>query len=168
MDGFYRIIFSEMDGKSFKWLGEWIDPSGKIRFPTWKIECVKRRPESEKEQILEEVKAFSQAYMNADAPGIASMYTEDAKIFPGNSDIIAGREAIEQRWKFKEGVSELYHKVTPSEIKIIDNYAYDYGYYEGSIKNPDSEKTKFKGKYVIVWRKENDRWKIYLDIWNRI
>ena len=105
---------------------------------------------------------------DADAAKIASFYTSDGKIFPGNSDIVSGRPEIEKRWQFAEGASNLFHKVTPVEIRILNNYAYDYGYYEGSITNKDKKVTDFKGKYVIVWRKEIGDWKIYLDIWNRL
>lgn len=39
MEGYYRITFSDMDQDGFNWLGEWVDTSEKIRFPTWKIKC---------------------------------------------------------------------------------------------------------------------------------
>jgi uncharacterized protein (TIGR02246 family) len=168
MDGSYRITFSNMNELGFDWLGEWVDTTEKIRYPTWKIACKKRLANSEEDKIREAVKAFSEAYMEADAAKIASFYTEDGKLFTGNSEIITGRPAIEKRWQFAEGAKNLYHKITPSEIRVQNNYAYDYGYYEGSITNKDDEVTDFKGKYVVVWRKENGEWKIYLDIWNRI
>ncbi|MBT8275805.1 MAG: DUF4440 domain-containing protein [Bacteroidia bacterium] len=168
MDGFYRVIFSNINEMSFDWLGEWVDTNESIRYPTWKISCKKRLAFSEEEKIREKIRAFSAAYMNADAEEIASLYTIDAKIFPGNSNIISGRPKIEKRWQFAEGVKDLYHKVTPSEIRIIKNYAYDYGYYEGSTTNKKGKKTDFEGKYVIVWRRDKGEWKIYLDIWNRL
>lgn len=168
MEGYYRIIFNNINEMGFDWLGEWVDTTESFRYPTWKISCKKRLAFSEEEKIRENVRAFSAAYMNADAAGIASMYTSDAKIFPRNSNIISGRPLIEKYWQFAEGVKDLYHKVTPSEIRIIKNYAYDYGYYEGSTTNKKGKKTEFTGKYVIVWKKENGDWKIYLDIWNRL
>ena len=39
MEGYYRITFSDMDQDGFNWLGEWVDTTKKIRFPTWKIKC---------------------------------------------------------------------------------------------------------------------------------
>ena len=168
MDGMYRITFSDMNTDGFNWIGEWVDTTENIVYPTWKISCKKRKPEAVKEQILQNVKAFSEAYMREDTEALVNMYTEDGKLFPGGSNILEGREALMKFWKFREGVSNLHHKITPTEIKIIDNYAYDFGYYEGSTSNAEGKKTDFKGKYVVVWRKENDNWKIYLDIWNRI
>lgn len=171
MDGFFRLTFKNISDDGFNWIGEWVDPTESFVFPTWKINCVKRRAGaviSDETRIRKKVAGFSRAYMNKDAAGIANFYTEDAKIFPGGSDIISGKSAIQDRWEFAEGVTDVYHKVTPSEIKIIDNYAYDYGYYEGSTTKKDGKKNDFRGKYVIVWQKVDGDWKIYLDIWNRL
>jgi ketosteroid isomerase-like protein len=168
VDGYFRITFSEISESGFEWLGEWVNLPETFSFPTWKISCKKRLPATDKAIILKNTKAFSEAYMNADAEAISRFYTEDAKIFPGNSDIISGRQAIKERWKFAEGVKDLYHKVTPSEINIIDKYAYDYGYYEGSLTTKKGKVNPFKGKYVIVWKKVDTDWKIYLDIWNSL
>lgn len=66
-----------------------------------------------------------------------------------------------------EGVSIKYYKVMFLEIKIIGDFVYDYGYYEGSFSLVKGE-LLFKGKYVIVWKKIEGDWKIYLDIWNNI
>ena len=41
MEGFYKITFSNITGKGFNWLGEWVDATGNIHYPTWKILCKK-------------------------------------------------------------------------------------------------------------------------------
>lgn len=41
MDGFYRLTFYDISEKGYKWVGEWVDKSEKIAFPTWKISCTK-------------------------------------------------------------------------------------------------------------------------------
>ena len=43
MDGGYRLTFYEMSPTGFKWIGEWVDTSGSIVYPTWKIDCKKRQ-----------------------------------------------------------------------------------------------------------------------------
>jgi len=120
------------------------------------------------EKILSNIKDFSASVMNSDYQSIGMAYTEDAKIFPNNSDIIEGREAIIEYWILPEGVQTKYHKITPVEIKLIGDEAYDYGYYEGVTLRTDGTESSWRGKYVIVWKKEDKDWKIYLDIWNRI
>ena len=118
--------------------------------------------------ILKNINEFSRLYVGAETDKLTAMYCEDAKIFPAGDDIIIGQTAIKNKWTLPKGAKVLSHKVTPKEIKIIEDYAYDYGYYEGSSINKDDVTSNWKGKYVIIWKKEDNNWKIYLDIWNRI
>lgn len=118
--------------------------------------------------ILSNIKDFSSAVMNSEYQSIGHAYTDDAKIFPNNREIIKGREAIIGYWTLPKGVQTKYHKITPEEIKIIGTEAYDYGYYEGITIRADGTESSWKGKYVIVWKKINQDWKMYLDIWNGI
>ncbi len=122
----------------------------------------------EKEKIIAATKAFSKAYMNGDFETIANSYTTDAKIFPNNADIISGREAVKQQWMLGAGTKILHHEITPLEITLLGDYAHDYGYFEGKSENKDGSIANWRGKYVVVWKKEDDKWKMYLDIWNRI
>ncbi len=118
--------------------------------------------------IKSQITRFSQYLMEGKRDKVVEMYTSDAKIFPSNTDILEGTELAnywnppgERTWK------TTYHKVTPVEIKVLGDEAYDYGYYEGTSVN-DDQSSDWKGKYVIIWKKVNAEWKIYLDIWNRI
>jgi ketosteroid isomerase-like protein len=128
------------------------------------IEAVKL----EIQQILRATESFSTFYMNANYDGLANSYTEDAKILPPNTKIIEGREAIRNKWILPDGMSILMHKVTPSEITIRNEYAYDIGLYEGISRTKAGVEIPWKGKYLIVWKKEKGEWKIYADAWNRI
>lgn len=123
---------------------------------------------SEINKILTNIQNFSQAYMDGDFRKMANAYTLDGKIMPNNTMIIEGHEAIYEQWVLPEGVKILQHKVSPEEIKIMEDYAYDIGYYEGQTKQLDGNVVSWKGKYVIVWQKVDNVWKIYVDIWNRV
>lgn len=125
-------------------------------------------PKNEINQILDNIKTFSSQVVAGDPSAVASNYTADAKIFPNNQDILEGTQAIENYWKPRNGNQIIYHKVTPSEIKILGDEAYDYGYYEGTTRLADGSETSWRGKYVITWKKVDEAWKIYLDIWNTI
>jgi len=122
--------------------------------------------------IRKNIGAFSQALMNGEFEKVVQSYTEDAKIFPRNMDILHGHDAIRKYWTppTDANYKTIYHKISPEEIKIVGDEAYDWGYYEGKTKYKDSGKvSEWKGKYVITWKKqENGEWKIYLDIWNSI
>lgn len=42
-DGKYKITFYEMSEEGFKWKGEWVDLAETFSYPTWYIECEKRK-----------------------------------------------------------------------------------------------------------------------------
>nr|WP_297911932.1 DUF4440 domain-containing protein [uncultured Allomuricauda sp.] len=119
------------------------------------------------DQILENTRKFSAYVMASDYDGIASSYTKEAKIFPNNALILEGNDII-QYWTLPEGGHIPYHKITQSEITVEKDTAYDYGYYQGQTKHKDGSLSNWKGKYVIVWKKIEGEWKMYLDIWNNV
>lgn len=43
MEGNYRITFRNISNNGFNWIGEWVNLDESIVFPTWKIECIKRK-----------------------------------------------------------------------------------------------------------------------------
>lgn len=120
------------------------------------------------QKIKESIEAFSEYYTSGNYSALANCYCKEGIILPPGADIIKGREAIKKRWILPEGVSVPYHKITPIEISIKDDWAYDIGYYEGTTIKKNGDRVNFKGKYVIVWKKEDGLWKIYADAWNGI
>ena len=41
MEGFYKIVFSDISYTSFNWIGAWVTPDESFSYPTWKIFCKK-------------------------------------------------------------------------------------------------------------------------------
>jgi hypothetical protein len=41
-DGFYRLTFYDISKIGYKWIGEWVDKSETVVFPTWKINCTRK------------------------------------------------------------------------------------------------------------------------------
>ncbi len=125
-------------------------------------------PKDDIETILEKVINFSEAYVNKDYETLANSYTPDGKILPPGANIITGRKLIKNRWTLPKGVAILEHKITPTEINIIGDHAYDMGYYEGRTRRKNGSEVPWKGKYIIIWKKVNGNWLIHWDIWNDI
>ncbi|HMB89302.1 MAG TPA: DUF4440 domain-containing protein [Rhodothermales bacterium] len=112
---------------------------------------------------------FSQAYMDGDIETLVSIYAEDGVAAPGGRDFIRGRDALRQLWQLPEGREVTHHQSTPEEIIVEGKYAYDWGYYEGAAGPVDGEQRPFNGKYVIVWRQDDDGvWRMLQDMWNRM
>ena len=168
-EGWFRLTFYDISNLGYKWVGEWTDKSETTSFATWKIDCKRERQNNtDLEVIHKNIKAFSKAYMTSDAETLTNMYTEDGRIFPNNRQIMSGKDDLKTYWTVPKDIKILHHKVTPSEIYIENDIAYDYGYYEGKTLTKDKKEVSWQGKYVIIWKKIAGEWKIYLDIWNNV
>ncbi|WCO02407.1 hypothetical protein [Psychroserpens ponticola] len=40
-DGYFRLTFYDMSKSGYKWIGEWVDLTETIVYPTWKIDCTR-------------------------------------------------------------------------------------------------------------------------------
>ncbi|SMG28894.1 Ketosteroid isomerase homolog [Marivirga sericea] len=119
-------------------------------------------------KIVENTKKFSEYLNTNNYKMVGASYTDDAKIFPQEGEILEGKEAILKYWTLLPGMKTKNHKITQHEIRIVKNTGYDYGVYRGTTVNKNGEQSNWRGKYVIVWKKVNGDWKIYLDIWNNL
>ena len=41
-EGFYRLTFYDISKLGYKWIGEWVDTTETVVYPTWKIDCLKQ------------------------------------------------------------------------------------------------------------------------------
>lgn len=117
-------------------------------------------------QIEELSRRFSAAYVAGDIETMVSIYTPDAVIFPGNSEAIRGHVAIRRYWSLAPGQRITLHRATPTEIRIDGGHAYDHGVYEVAGENNGTAWGPSHGKYVIVWRRTPQGWRMHLDMWN--
>jgi len=118
-------------------------------------------------RIVERSRAFSAAYVRGDTAAMVAMYTPDAVIFPNNSEMLSGREALLRFWTIPGGDSITRHVATPTQVRVDGDHAYDYGVYEVDVLRQGRARPPTRGKYVIVWERGADReWRIKLDIWN--
>jgi ketosteroid isomerase-like protein len=115
-------------------------------------------------KVIDENNArFTKAHVTGDGKLIDSMFTRDARSLPPESEPVIGVAAISKLTAqyLASGVSEFSEVTTDfygNEDLLIDqgDYVMVYG----------KEKTREKGKYVNVWKKEDGVWKIYSNIWN--
>jgi len=116
-----------------------------------------------KKIIEEKNNQFTKAHITGDTAFLNNIFTQDAKAFPPNSDVVTGRPAIaavNSQWvnfdikEFREETIAFYG----NEDYLIDegNYYVRYG----------KDNTIDKGKYLNVWKKEDGDWKIFSNIWN--
>ena len=116
-----------------------------------------------KSEIQEKTKQFTKAHITKDTAYLNNIFTEDAKVFPPNSEVVVGKKAISKLnfdWvnygidEFKEESTSLYG----NKDFVIDEGTFYLRY--------GSENTIDKGKYINIWKNINGEWKIYSNIWN--
>ena len=103
-------------------------------------------------------------FSKGDFAGIASLYTADAVALPPGSAMVQGRAAIEAMWKgMAEKISD--PKLTTLDVKPLGpSAAREIGTVSLKTKGPTPQEVS--AKYVVVWEKVGNDWKLATDIWN--
>jgi uncharacterized protein (TIGR02246 family) len=107
---------------------------------------------------------FMEMFNKGDFSGVASLYTTDATVLPPGSAMVQGRTAIEVMWK---GMAEQVGdpKLTTVDVKPLGpSAAREIGTF--ALKTKGATPQEVTGKYVVVWEKVGNDWKLATDIWN--
>jgi uncharacterized protein (TIGR02246 family) len=109
---------------------------------------------------------FSEAYARGDAKAVAEFYAEDAIAFPPGGDMVKGRQAIQQMWQatMDSGVKSLSFTVV--DVGSSGDLAHETGTALLNIHAQGKDPTTASIKYVVVWKRQGDDWKLLRDIWN--
>ena len=112
--------------------------------------------------ITDETAKFSDEFKRGDSVALAAHYGSDAWILPQNGEVVK-KEGLVSFWGgfIRSGVKEL--KLSVQDVSGNNDMVVETGTYE---LLGDNNKSVDKGKYVVVWKKENDSWKIFRDIFN--
>ena len=124
-------------------------------------------PEMDIEHILSLSEEYSEQLMAHDFDDLGDIYLSNAKTFVTNKEIIEGRPLIKSHWTPIEGTEIIFHQFIHDEINVTGDMAYNYGQYQCSSKLSSGHKVGWTGKFLIVWKKVDNQWRIYLDSWNR-
>ena len=107
---------------------------------------------------------WTEFFNKGDFAGVASLYTADAVAFPPGSPMVHGQAAIGAMWKsMAEQVSD--PKLTTLDVKPLGpSAAREIG--TVSLKTKGTTPQEVTVKYVVVWEKVGNDWKLAADIWN--
>jgi ketosteroid isomerase-like protein len=103
-------------------------------------------------------------FNRGDFAGVGSLYTTDATAFPPGSAMVHGNAAIGTMWK---GMAEQVGdpKLATLDVKPLGpSAAREIGTFSLKTKGPNPKDVA--GKYVVVWEKVGNDWKLAADIWN--
>jgi uncharacterized protein (TIGR02246 family) len=109
---------------------------------------------------------FSEAIARGDAQAIAKLYTEDAILLPERGELVKGRQAIGEFWKtaMNGGVKSV--TVTTLDVGGSGDLAHEVGTVLLTLQAEGRPPATASAKFVVVWKREADGWKIHRDIWN--
>jgi ketosteroid isomerase-like protein len=134
-----------------------------------------RRSKPENAAALAEIRAFhqkdKQAAMAKDIKTLRSLWTEDCVLLAPESPPIVGSQAV---WEFiqtqfqqMENVEILQYDQDFQEIKIIDDWAFEWGLFKGSVRLADDTIVETRSKLFRVLRRQPDStWKCARSIWH--
>jgi uncharacterized protein (TIGR02246 family) len=111
-------------------------------------------------------KQFIEAFNKGDAAGVANMYTMDARVLPPNVEIVEGRSNIQKFWQgamsagLKMVSLETVHAETHGDVVL------EIGRYTLTMPGAGGTTTTDKGKFVVVWKREGESWKLAVDVFN--
>jgi uncharacterized protein (TIGR02246 family) len=113
--------------------------------------------------------AWSQASAAKDLDKATSYYTDDAVQLSPKSPATKGKENIRKNWgpMLAAPGPGLTFQPTSIEVARSGEIAYESGTYDYVTTDKKGKLTDEKGKYVVIWKKQNDNsWKAAVDIDN--
>ncbi|HET9263878.1 MAG TPA: SgcJ/EcaC family oxidoreductase [Vicinamibacterales bacterium] len=105
---------------------------------------------------------FMAAFAKRDAAAVAALYTDGGQLLPPNSEVVRGHEAIREFWQ-----GAMTRGLTGATLETVDvdasgETAVEVGRYRLTAGDAEAD----HGKYIVVWKNVDGRWKLHRDIWN--
>jgi ketosteroid isomerase-like protein len=116
-----------------------------------------------RQQIDSNNAAFMAAFRRGDSAGMAAAYTEDGEILPPNLPSMQGKGAIQAFWQGALDMGVATAALETMELQEMGDMAWEVG--RGVLKAKDGQVLD-DAKYIVIWQRENGRWKWHRDIWN--
>ena len=115
----------------------------------------------------QDLRAASQAWVDAfragDATALGALYTEDAQLLPPDENPIVGQEAISGFWgSFIADIGADSLNAVNIQDALVDG---DLGTLVGIVDAQIGGESA-RIKYIEVWRRGPEGWRMFRDIWN--
>lgn len=116
-----------------------------------------------RKEIDEANRQFINLFNSSDSVGLANMFTIDGKSMEPNEPSFNGRSQIQTHYSvvMKSGANKLGLLTTGlwgNENMLAEEGEYTF------MSNDDKQLDR--GKYIVLWKKENGEWKLFRDCYN--
>ena len=115
------------------------------------------------EGINETNKLFMDAFADGDAEKVAGFYTANCRFLPDNSHPVDGRANVQELLQsmMDGGVSSI--ELITWEVEDCGDTAVEVG---RVVMRGDDDEIVDDGKFIVIWKKEDDGWRLHRDIVN--
>ena len=106
---------------------------------------------------------FGALVAKGDSAGIANLYANDAKMLGSNMPAVSGKANIQSAFNgmLSQGIAGA--KLTTIDVWGTEALVAEEGSYSLSTKDG---KEIDKGKYIVLWKMEDGKWKLFRDCFN--
>ena len=107
---------------------------------------------------------WEEAFNKGDIEGLSSIFGEGFIVIPPGSNAIMNRKDLKESLKNDMKILKDIRLETIS-LKVVEDYAYEIGRASYRLKDDKGEWAVSIDDYLVVWRKDNNVWNYYLDVY---
>jgi uncharacterized protein (TIGR02246 family) len=117
---------------------------------------------------LDDLRSRYEAATNAnDAAAVAALHAQDARVMPPGTDMLDGREAIQQHFSERfEMTSPADFQITSIETRELGDAHLDYGTYSMNASIAGGQELSVTGDYMALIEERDGEWLITLQTFN--
>ena len=108
-------------------------------------------------------KNFETTFARGNAADIADFYTESGVLLPAGADFVRGKQNIKEFWQIAIDMGIKKIKLEIVEVEQHDDTAIEMSKF--TLSDADDQMID-QGKGIVIWKNENNVWKLHRDIWN--
>jgi ketosteroid isomerase-like protein len=121
---------------------------------------------AEAEALRQRSRSLTEAFNKKEVESLVGFYQGEAVVYPPNAPTVRGREAIGDFFKelYAQGATDL--QAQTADLGGHGPIAYETGTFALQMRPAEGTGTRDRGKYVFVWRNNNNVWQIQYAMWS--
>ena len=121
--------------------------------------------ETARQEIAQLSRQFGEIFTGGDLAALAARYTEDGQVLPPGGPTARGHQAIRQFWQGARDAGIEAAELQTLEVGGGGELAYEIGRGTLTVRGGGGT-SRVVVRYVVVWRRQGDGWKMAVDTWN--